>query len=114
MHAQDLFAPLQIGIADGDLAIEAARPQQRRIEDVGAVGGRHDHDAVGSGEAVHLDEQLVERLLALFMAERVAAAIASDGIELVDEDDARLVTASLAKQLADARGADAGIHFDEL
>ena len=39
-------------------------------------------------EAVHLDEQLVERLLALLVAERVAAAAAADGVELVDEDDA--------------------------
>ena len=42
-------------------------------------------------EAVHLDEQLVQRLLALFVAERAAAAAAADGVELVDEDDAGLV-----------------------
>ena len=52
-------------------------------------------------EAVHLDEQLIERLLALFVAERVAAAIAADGIELVDEDDARLVAPRFLEQLAD-------------
>ena len=65
-------------------------------------------------EAVHLDEQLVERLLALFVAERVAAAVAADGVELVDEDDARLVAARLAEQLAHARRADAGVHLDEV
>ena len=47
-----------------------------------------DDDALVRLEAVHLDEQLVERLLALFVAERVAAAAAADGVELVDEDDA--------------------------
>ena len=46
-------------------------------------------------EAVHLDEQLIERLLALFVAQRVAAAVAADGVELVDEDDAGLVAARL-------------------
>src|SRR3712207_7330936 len=42
-------------------------------------------DAVGVGEAVHLDEELVEGLLAL--RGDVHAAPAADGVELVDEDD---------------------------
>ena len=88
---QDLLAPLEIRVADGHLTIEPAGTQQRRVEDVRAVGGGHDDDAVGLGEAVHLDEQLVERLLALLVAERVAAAAAAHGVELVDEDDARRV-----------------------
>ena len=52
------------------------------------VGRGDDDDAAVRLEAVHLDEQLVQRLLALFVAERVAAAAAADGVELVDEDDA--------------------------
>jgi hypothetical protein len=65
-------------------------------------------------EAVHLDQQLVQRLLALFMAEGVPAAIPADRVELVDEDDAGLVTAGVAEQPAHARGANAGVHFDEV
>ena len=87
---EDLLAPLDVGRADGHLAIEPPGPEQRRIEDVGTVGRGDDHDALVGREAVHLDEQLVERLLALFVAERVAAAAAADGVELVDEDDAGL------------------------
>ena len=89
MDAQDLLAALDVRRADGHLAIETAGPQQRGIENVGAVGRGDDDDALVRREAVHLDEQLVERLLALFVAERVAAAAAADGVELVDEDDAR-------------------------
>ena len=37
-----------------DLAVEAAGPEQRGVEDVGAVGRRHHHDALGGLEAVHL------------------------------------------------------------
>src|SRR6185436_19665030 len=103
---QDLLASLEIGIANRDLTIEAARPQQRRVEDVGAIGGRDHDDSVGAREAVHLDEQLIQRLFALFMRDRVAAAVPADGIELVDEDDAARMTSGLAKQLADARSAD--------
>ena len=73
-----------------------------------------DDDALVGREAVHLDEQLIQRLLALFVAERVAAAAAADGVELVDEDDARRMAARVLEQLADARGADAGVHLDEV
>ena len=37
-----------------------------------------------------------------------------DGVELVDEDDARRVAARFLEQLADARCADAGVHLDEV
>ncbi len=88
VDAEDGFASLQIGVADGDLPIEAAGPQQRRIQDVLPVRGRDHDDALVTLEAVHLHEQLVERLLALLVTQRVAAAAAADGVELVDEHDA--------------------------
>src|SRR5215216_5857362 len=48
------------------------------------------------------------------MTERVAAAAAADRIELVNEDDARVVAARLLEQLAHARRADTRIHLDEI
>jgi hypothetical protein len=66
-------------------------------------------------EAVHLDEQLVERLLALVVAAAHAgAAVAADGVDLVDEDDAGRVLLALLEQVADARRADADEHLDEV
>ena len=48
-------------------------------------------------EAVHLDEDLVERLLALVVAAAEArAALAADGVDLVDEQDAGRVLLGLA------------------
>ena len=63
------------------------------------------------GEAVHLDQQLVERLLALGVV--VRAAHGADGVDLVDEDDRGRVLARLGEQAPDARGAEAGEHLDE-
>src|SRR5207253_945325 len=74
----------------------------------------NDDDALILGEAVEIDGQLVERLLALFVAERVAAAAASGGVELVDEHNTGLMTPGVAEQPADARRADARLHLDEL
>ena len=66
--------------------------QQRRVEDVRPVRGRDDDHAGVRVEAVHLDEDLVERLLALVVrAAEARAALAPDRVDLVDEDDARRV-----------------------
>ena len=45
-------------------------PQQRLVEDVGPVRRREDDDAAVRAEAVHLGEDLVERLLALVVPAR--------------------------------------------
>src|SRR4028118_396764 len=43
VDAQDLLAPRKVGPVNDDLAVEAARAQEGRVEDVRAVGGG-DHD----------------------------------------------------------------------
>ena len=115
VHGEDGLAAEQVGPVDGDLPVEAARAQQRGVEDVGPVrGGDHD-DAALDVEAVHLDEHLVERLLALVVAAAHAgAAVPADGVDLVDEDDRRGVLLGLLEQVADAAGADADEHLDEV
>ena len=66
-------------------------------------------------EAVHLDQQLVQRLLALVVAAAQAgAALAADRVDLVDEDDARRVLLGLLEQVAHPGGADADEHLDEV
>ena len=92
MHLEDLLAAAHIGQRHHDLAVEAARTQQRRIEHVRTVRrGDHDH-ALAALEAVHLDQQLVQRLLALVVTTaETGAAMATDRVDFVDEDDARRV-----------------------
>src|SRR4051812_48931043 len=108
-------AALAVGAVDDDLTVEAARAQQRRVEDVGTVGGGDQDDVVLHLEAVHLDEQLVERLLALVVtAAEAGAAVASDGVDLVHEDDAGRVLLGLLEEVAHAAGADAHEHLDEV
>ena len=109
------LAAAQVGAGDDDAAVEAAGAQERRVEHVGPVGRGDEDDALVGLEAVHLDEQLVERLLALVVAAAEAgAAVAADGVDLVDEDDAGRVLLALLEQVADARGADADEHLDEV
>ena len=112
---QDLLAAANVGQRHDDLAVEAARAQQRRVEHVGPVGGGDDDDARVALEAVHLDQQLVERLLALVVAAAQAgAALAADGVDFVDEHDAGRVLLGLLEHVAHARRAHADEHLDEV
>ena len=90
MHAQDLFTPSYIRAGHDNLTVEATGAQQGGIEHVGPIGGGdEDHTIVGF-EPIHLHQQLVERLFPLVMpAPKPGAAMAPDGIDFVDENDAR-------------------------
>ena len=113
--SQDLVAAVEVGGVDLDLAVEAAGAQQRRVEHVGPVGGGDEDHAAADVEAVHLDQELVEGLLALVVtAAHAGAAVAADGVDLVDEDDRRGVLLGLLEQVADAGRADADEHLDEV
>ena len=115
MDPQDRLATRAVRIAHGDLAVEAARPQQRLVEHIGPVG-RGDHDHAGRGvEAVHLGQQLVERLLPLVVAAaEPGAALPSDRVDLVDEDDRGCGLLGLAEQVAHTRRAHADEQLHEL
>ena len=115
VHLEDLPPAVAVGPVDHHLAVEAARPQQGRVEDVRPVGGRDEDDVVLHLEAVHLDQELVEGLLALVVAAAEAgAAVAAHGVDLVDEDDAGRVLLGLGEQVAHPRGADADEHLHEV
>ena len=88
MHAQDLLAALYVRAVNRDLAVKTAGTQQRRIQNVGAVGRGDQDDRLAFLKTVHLDQQLVERLLALVVAAaQTGSALTSHGIDLVNKDD---------------------------
>ena len=112
---EDAQPPADVRAVHHHPAVEAARAQQRRVEDVGAVGGGDQDDPFVGLEAVHLDEELVQGLLALVVAAAEAgAAVAADGVDLVDEDDAGGVLLPLLEEVAHPAGADADEHLDEV
>ena len=112
VHLQDRLAARDVRRGDHDLPIEAPGSQEGRVEVLQPVRRGHDDDLVAGGEAVELDEELVQRLVVLSM-EPSSHTRGADRVELVDEDDRRRVLARLLEQLADAGGAEAREHLDE-
>jgi hypothetical protein len=112
---EDRLALADLGEGDDDLAVEPAGAQQGRVEDVGAVGGRDHHDALGGLEPVHLGQHLVEGLLPLVVPTAEAGpALATDRVDLVHEDDRLAHLAGALEEVADAAGTDADEHLHEV
>src|ERR1019366_4788117 len=80
---EDGATAADVGAVEHDVAVEASRPEQGGVEDVRTVGGGDDDD-VGRGlEPVHLNQQLVEGLLALVVtATQAGAALPAHGVDL--------------------------------
>src|SRR5665811_1241651 len=82
-------------------AVEAPRASEGRVQDTRPVGGGHHHDADVLVEAVHLHQDLVQRLLTLVVsAAQPPASLAADSVDLVDEDDAGRVLLGVLEQVA--------------
>src|SRR3990172_13070806 len=93
------------------------RPGRRRAgaRRSGGVSGGDDDDVRIRVEPVHLDEDLVERLLALVVAAAESgAAVAAYCVDLVNEEDTGRIAVRLVEQVAHTRGADTHEHLDEL
>ena len=115
MHLENRLTSAHIRLVHNDLTIEAARTQESRIEDIRTVRRRDDDDSLVRGKPIHLHEQLVERLFALVVpAAKSCPTLPSNGVNLIDEDNAWCGLLRLFKQIAHARCADTDKHLDEV
>ena len=114
VDVQDLLAAADIGQRHrpgGRNGRDAAGPDPARRDG----WWRRSRSRPGCFETIHLDQHLVQRLLALVVAAAQAGAtLAADRVDLVDEDDAGRVLLGLLEHVAHARRAHADEHFDEV
>src|SRR5205814_3021371 len=115
VNPQNSLTAAQVGRVDDDLSVETAGTHQCGVKNVRTIRRSDEDDTIVRLEAVHFDQQLIQRLLALVVAAaEPGAAVATNGIDLVDEDDAGRVCLPLFKEITDAAGADADEHLDEV
>src|SRR5256885_15751969 len=108
MHAEDLFAATHVRTRNDYATVKTTGTQQRGIENIRTVGGGDQDHAVIRFETVHLDQQWVESLFALVVSTAEASsAMATDSIDLVNEDDARRILLALLEEIAHAACAHA-------
>jgi hypothetical protein len=105
--------------ASGKLTVmmRSNRPGRKKggIKDVVAVGRSDDQDAGVVFETIHLDEQLVQGLLAFIVAAaKASASLPTDGIDFINEDDAGCGLLGFPEEIPDTASADADEHFNEV
>jgi hypothetical protein len=112
---QDVFAALHVRARHHNAAVKTAGPQKRRIENVRPVRRGNQDYAFVRFESVHFHEQRVQGLLAFIVsAAQARAAVPSDGVDFVDEDDARRIFLALLEKIANAACAYADEHLNEV
>ena len=115
VNAQNLLAALHIRQTNINLTVKTAGTQQRLIQNIGAVGGSHHDNAVVGVKAVHLNQQLVQGLLALVMpAAKAGTTLTAHGIDLINKDDGGHCLFGFFKQIAHTGCADTDIHFHKV
>ena len=114
MHFEDFFAAFEVWQLHRHAAVKTTRTRQRRVQRFRTVRRRQNNHAAVVLETIHLCEQLVQRLLALIVAAKIARiALLADGIDLVDKDNARCLFLGLLKEIAHLRRAHADEHLDK-
>ena len=117
MDGQDASPTVLVRRVHRYAPVEAARTQQRGVEDLGPVRGGEDDHPLGAGEPVHLYEDLVKRLLSLVMSSGLggaATACSPYRVELVDEHDGRCALPGLAEQVPHPGRAHPRVQLDEV
>ena len=114
VHLENLLAAFLCRTVDSDVAIETTRSHERRVEHVRPVCCGNDNHRRRLLKAVHLTENLVERLLALIVsAAKSRTAVTPDGVDFIDEDDAGRVVLRVLKQVSDTTRPDTHKHLNE-
>ena len=116
VDVENLLALVDVGQPHLNLAVEPSGTRQRLVQNVDPVGGSQHDDARVGLEAVHLGQQLVERILALVVAREagILAARPADGVDFVDEDDAGGLLLGLLEEVTHARSTHAHEHLHEV
>ena len=110
---EDILASLEIRQFDRNTTVKPARSGQRRVEGFRTVGRCQDNDAVVALETVHLGQQLVQGLLAFIVAGKLSVTLLADGIDLVDEYNARRLFLRLFEEVTHLGCAHTDEHLDE-
>ena len=99
VNPQNRFSSLQIRKFHRYSPVKPSRSRQCWIQGIRTVGRRQNNDAVVSFESVHLRQQLIQGLLPLIVSANLAVSLFTDGIDLVDKNNARRLLLRLLEQI---------------
>ena len=102
----------RVGITNENIFVHATWSHERRVQEIHTVGRTNHKNTVGMLEPVQINQQLVQCLILLWIGtHHVVTTFASQRINLVNENNTRLVFFGQFEQLAYACGADPHIFL---
>jgi hypothetical protein len=115
MNFEDLQTTPEIGPRHNNPPVKSARPQQSWIQHVRAIRRRDQDDTLVSLEAIHLDQELIQSLLALVVTSaHSGASMPTHRVDFIDEYDAGRLLFSLLKKVSNPGRAHAYKHLDKV
>ena len=115
MNLEYCFSTSDVRKIDVDLSVKSTWSEQRWIEYVGTVGRRHNDNIVVGLESVHLNKQLIERLLSLVVTTtKTCTTLSADCVYFVYEYYARAVLFCRIKKASYTACAHAHVHFHKV
>ena len=114
MHLKDILTTGKVRKLHGNAPVKAAGAKQCLIQRLGTVGCGQNNNALVVVKAVHFREELVERLFTLIVGIQGGIAALTDGVDLIDKDDARCFFVCLFEEVANLCGATTNKHLNKL
>ncbi|OQB35213.1 MAG: hypothetical protein BWY09_02393 [Candidatus Hydrogenedentes bacterium ADurb.Bin179] len=115
MNIQNIVPPFNVWIGHDNLPVKTARPQQRMVQHIRSVRGRHQDNAIVGVKSVHLDQQLIQRLFPFIVsATEASPALTAHGVNFVNEYNTWGVFMALLKQVTHAACPHADEHFHKI
>src|SRR6056300_1608581 len=115
VDTEDLLTTLNTGKSNLNFAVETAWTEESVIEDVDAVRRSDDHDTSLIVETIHLSEELVDGLFTLIVGRHTTCrTLLTNSVNLIDEDDTRLILSCLLEKFAYALGSNTYEHLNEV
>src|SRR6266566_4192705 len=113
MNLENSQAAIPVGPFHYYAAVEATWAQECLVEAIWPVGSSDDDNGLARIKAIHLNQQLVQGLLALVVAIDTGPSLPADGIDFVDEDDAGSRFLGLVEEVTHAACTHTDQHFDK-
>lgn len=115
MNTQDMCSAFVIRQTKLDAPVETTRSEQGRIQRIGSVGGHQHLDITSWVETIKLVDELKHRSLHLVITSgTVVKSSTSNGIDLIEEDDARLLRPRHLEKLSNHPRALSYVFLDQL
>ena len=100
-----------VGPVHNNPAVKTAGTQQRLVQYFRPVGGSQQNNSLGGVKAVHLSQQLVQRLFPFVIPAHTVIPGFADGIDLINEDNTGRHLAGLLEEVTHTGGSHTYKHL---